>query len=164
MEAVFSGWQSWSLAFPSSFSLGKSLGAALPALGKPCLSFLFYLDYPVWLDNYSWFNRPPVYIKAIRSKQKTPLGAPLSLRWSTLLSLSSDHFLKVQVCLFKWVKTPDIGATSIVPCIGSLENRVPGGYLPFNKLSAFYLYLKKKLSPKNLIRKLRWIHKYTKIM
>ena len=24
----------------------KSLGAALPALGKPCLSLLFYFDYP----------------------------------------------------------------------------------------------------------------------
>ena len=30
--------------FPSGFAPGKSLGAALPALGKPRLSLLFYLD------------------------------------------------------------------------------------------------------------------------
>ena len=33
-----------SLGIPSGFALGKSLGAALPALGKPHPSLLFYLD------------------------------------------------------------------------------------------------------------------------
>ena len=38
------GWQSWSSGFPLGFALGKSLGAALPVLGKPRPSLLFYLD------------------------------------------------------------------------------------------------------------------------
>ena len=40
------GWQGSSLRFPSAFNVGKSLEAALPALGKPVFSLLFYLDYP----------------------------------------------------------------------------------------------------------------------
>ena len=39
-----SGWQGCSSGFPSGFALGKSLGAALPALGKPPPSLLFYSD------------------------------------------------------------------------------------------------------------------------
>ena len=39
-----SSWQGCSLGFPLGFALGKSFGAALPALGKPRPSLLFYLD------------------------------------------------------------------------------------------------------------------------
>ena len=37
-------WAVVSSGFPSGFALRKSLGAALPALGKPRPSLLFYLD------------------------------------------------------------------------------------------------------------------------
>ena len=39
-----SGWQGCSSGFPSGFTLWKSLGAALSAVGKPRPSLLFYLD------------------------------------------------------------------------------------------------------------------------
>ena len=44
MYGVFLGLARLLLGFPSGFDLGESLGATLPALGKPRPSLLFYLD------------------------------------------------------------------------------------------------------------------------
>ena len=46
MDEDLLGWQGCSSRFPSGFALGKSLGAALPSLGKPRPSLVLYLDYP----------------------------------------------------------------------------------------------------------------------
>ena len=48
------GWQGCSLGVPSYFSLGKSLRAALPALGKPCLSLLLFPRINNSIDFKGW--------------------------------------------------------------------------------------------------------------
>ena len=46
MDRVFLRLAGLLLGISHCFDLGKSLGAALPALGKPRPSLLFYLDLP----------------------------------------------------------------------------------------------------------------------
>ena len=48
------GWQGCSSGFPLAFALVKSLGAALPALGKTRASLFFYLD-PLYLKCFVFF-------------------------------------------------------------------------------------------------------------
>ena len=43
-DGITEGWQGCSKGFPKGEARGKSRGAALPARGKFCFSWLFYLD------------------------------------------------------------------------------------------------------------------------
>ena len=43
-SALFQLWNHKLSVYPSGFALGKSLGAALPGLGKPRPSLLFCMD------------------------------------------------------------------------------------------------------------------------
>ena len=53
VDGVFLGLAGCSLGFPSSFAIAKSIGTALPALGKSCPCLLFYLDLTILR---SWLN------------------------------------------------------------------------------------------------------------
>ena len=50
-DRVFHGLAVPLLGISSGFALGKSIGAALPALGRPDPSLLFYSDSPSRSDN-----------------------------------------------------------------------------------------------------------------
>ena len=52
-----SGWQGFCLRFSSGLALEKSFGAALPAIEKPCLSLLFYLDEPIIFFQIKYLDR-----------------------------------------------------------------------------------------------------------
>ena len=83
MDRVFIGLAGLLLEISFWLALGKSLGAALPALGKPRLSLLFYLDYPnMWSANLSlniFFSGPRKIKDTHRSIYTTEIKFPVHL-------------------------------------------------------------------------------------